>query len=72
MTAVLDQGAQCFVIHCDSCPEHIETDHVDFTAALEAAKKVGWRAYKGPDGEWAHSCPACTADFAEDNRKKRK
>lgn len=61
----MDHGAQCQVIHCDTCSEHIETDHVDFTAALEFAKSQGWRAYKGPDNLWAHSCPSCTEDFAK-------
>jgi hypothetical protein len=70
MTMKLDQGAQCQVIHCDSCPEHFETDHVDFAAALAYAKTKGWRAYIGPDKQWAHSCPSCTQTFAQEQRRK--
>ncbi len=66
MTMKLDHSAQCQVMHCDTCPEHLECDgHVDFTAALAFAKEKGWRVYKGPDKEWAHSCPSCTEDFAK-------
>lgn len=68
MTMKLEHGTQAFVVHCDTCPECFDTEHVDFTAALEAAKENGWRTYKGPDKLWAHSCPACTADFAKQRR----
>ena len=68
MTMNMDQGAQCLVVHCDTCPEHLETDHVDFAAALHFAKVNGWRVYKGPDKTWAHSCPACVEDFAKSRR----
>lgn len=69
MTMRIDHGAQCQVIHCDTCPDHIETDHIDYTAALDFAKSQGWRAYMGPDKQWAHSCPDCTADFAKEKRR---
>ena len=68
MTMKMDHGAQCFVMYCDECAEHLETDHVDFTAALACAREQGWRAYKGPDKLWAHSCPSCTEDFAKGKR----
>lgn len=54
---------------CDSCPENLEVDEDDFAAALAAAKMAGWRTYKGPDDMWAHSCPACTEDFAKEKRR---
>lgn len=70
MTMGLDHSAQCQVMHCDTCSEHLEADgHIDFTAALEFAKSQGWRTYKGPDKEWAHSCPSCTEDFAKSRRR---
>jgi hypothetical protein len=68
MTMSMDQGAQCLVIHCDSCPMHIETDHVEYVSALDAAKMKGWRAYIGPDKKWAHSCPACVEAYAAERR----
>jgi hypothetical protein len=68
MTMQLDSGAQAFVVHCDECPESFDTEHVDFTAALAAAKQNGWRVYKGPDKQWAHACPSCTEDFAKGRR----
>jgi hypothetical protein len=69
MTMKLDHSAQAFVISCDSCPESWDTEHVDWYAALGAAKKEGWRVYVGPDKEYAHSCPACTEDFAKSKRR---
>jgi hypothetical protein len=68
MTIRSDQGAQCYVMHCDTCPEHIETDHIDFRKALEYANEMGWRAYKGPDKLWAHACPSCTEIYAKEQR----
>lgn len=68
MTMQLDHGAQAFVIHCDTCPEALDTEHIDFTEARTAAQAKGWRSYKGPDKEWAHSCPSCTQDFAKGKR----
>lgn len=68
MTMQLDKGAQAFVIHCDTCPEEFDTEHVDFTAARAAGHEKGWRVYKGPDKQWANSCPSCTEDFAKGKR----
>lgn len=68
MTMQLDHSAQAFVVHCDECPECFDTEHIDFYAALESAKSEGWRAYIGPDREWAHSCPSCAADFGKERR----
>lgn len=70
MTMSMDQGAQCLVVHCDTCPEHFETDHVDWSAAKAAAKEVGWRSYVGPDKKWADSCPSCVESFAAERRAK--
>lgn len=57
------------VFHCDTCPEHIESDHVDPSAGLEEIKEKGWRAYIGPDKLWAHSCPACVEVYAKQSRR---
>jgi len=62
VTVRKDVGA--FVIHCDECPEDIETKEADFNAAREMAVKAGWRTFKGPDGKWANACPACVLTFA--------
>jgi hypothetical protein len=59
------------VFHCDTCPEHIESDHVHFSAGLEEIKAKGWRVYRGPDNEWAHGCPACVEDFAQSQPQGR-
>lgn len=53
------------VFHCDTCPEHIETDKDDFTQALIVARRKGWKTYKGPDKQWAHACPACVEDYVK-------
>lgn len=70
MTMNMDQGAQCQVMHCDTCSEHLETDHIDWRAARDFAHEKGWRAYIGPDKKWAHGCPSCTADFAKRESKR--
>jgi hypothetical protein len=54
------------VCHCDTCSEYIEIGHVQFSEALDGIKAQGWRVYKGPDKQWAHACPACTEDYAEE------
>lgn len=55
--------------HCDTCPDHIETDHVaEFATSLDEVRAKGWRVYKGPDKMWAHACPACVVSFAETKR----
>lgn len=56
------------LFHCDECPEHIETNESDFTAALERAKRHGWRGFVGPDKKYAHACPVCVADWKEKRR----
>ena len=52
------------VISCDECPEIIDVETPDFSAAIETAKKAGWRRFKGPDDEWADACQLCVAAFA--------
>lgn len=52
------------VFQCDTCTDHIEIDGGDFQDRLAEIKKDGWRVYKGPDHEYAHSCPSCTRTFA--------
>lgn len=59
------------VFHCDECPEHIDTEEPDnFEAATAAMKAAGWRTFKGPDKQWAHSCPLCVSDFAWSQRRR--
>ena len=53
------------VFQCDSCPDYLDTDEHDLMVAIVIAKKKGWRAYRGPDQEWAHSCPSCREDYAK-------
>lgn len=54
---------------CDTCPENLEVEADDFAEAKTEAKSKGWRTYLGPDNLWAHSCPACTEDFAKRPRR---
>lgn len=68
MTIQLDKDTKAYVVTCDTCPEHIETECDDFNEAKAAAKKAGWRTYIGPDKEWADSCPPCVEDFAKSKR----
>lgn len=56
---------------CDSCSDYIATGDKDFHPAWEIARDAGWRAYKGPDKLWAHSCPSCTEDFAKRRQSAR-
>lgn len=50
---------------CDTCPEDIDCDGREFAEAKQFAFSKGWRTYKGPDGQWANSCPSCVVDFAK-------
>lgn len=54
--------------HCDTCPEAIATGESDFTLALIAARRKGWKTYKGPDQKWAHSCPSCAEDYVRERK----
>jgi hypothetical protein len=64
----IKQSVGKFVVHCDECPEDIETEESDFDAARAMAAEAGWRTFRGPDGKWANSCPACVETFK--HRKK--
>lgn len=68
MTLQLDKDTKTFVVTCDECPEHFDTECSDFAEAKAAAKKAGWRTYIGPDNLWANSCMVCVADFAQRSR----
>lgn len=56
--------------HCDTCPEAIATGESDFKLARIAARREGWKTYKGPDKQWAHSCPSCAAEYILEQQKK--
>lgn len=68
MTLQLDKDTKTYVVTCDECPEHIETECTEFNDAREIAKKAGWRTFKGPDDKWANSCPACVSEFVRSKR----
>lgn len=72
MTFLIDEDVACFT--CDTCPEHIECTGCgrDFTTAKIFAQRAGWKTYKGPDQQWAHSCPVCVANWAKDQREKER
>lgn len=53
---------------CDTCSDHIATGEDDFTPALTEAKSKGWKAYVGPDKEYAHSCPSCVETWKTNQR----
>lgn len=61
------QGGGHYV--CDTCPDDIGTGQDDWEDRRDALQEAGWRTYKGPDGAWAHSCPACVEDFAKGKRR---
>lgn len=59
MTVTREKGGS-YVVHCDECPEVLETETSSkFDAQRLAVDHHGWRTYKGPDDEWAQACPAC-------------
>lgn len=43
---------------CDTCPDALDTDEVEFEAAWARAQGDGWKAFK-VGGEWCHECPDC-------------
>ena len=45
-------------VHCDTCPEAVETGTRDFAEALTLIKDDGWRVRRIGD-EWVHFCPDC-------------
>ena len=47
-----------FVANCDFCLNVLETDELDFRAAVDAMKREGWKVYRS-GGEWFHKCDAC-------------
>jgi len=70
MTWHLDDNGRHQVVQCDSCPERLDTKRSDKVEARIYYRKLGWRDYKGPDKEFAHSCPPCVADFVADQQAK--
>jgi hypothetical protein len=59
------------VYHCDECPDHIETGEDDFDSRRAALQMAGWRTFKGPDGLWANTCPACKEAWAKTRKGTR-
>lgn len=45
-------------VHCDSCPNGLETGHRDFAAARVSMREEGWKT-RPFEGEWLHFCPDC-------------
>lgn len=54
----IDRRREEIVVSCDSCPEILETDEEEFSAARTAMHTAGWKVSKG-GSEWEHTCPAC-------------
>lgn len=60
-----DKGDETHTFMCDGpkCNEFYEGFHEqDFKETLEEAKREGWVARRGRDGDWEHYCPACKED----------
>lgn len=55
---MLDRQKGDCVFECDGCTETLETHTGDFIAALNMAKREGWRTVKAGD-DWNHFCPRC-------------
>jgi len=58
-----------FVVSCDSCSETLDTDkdrEDGFQAAVDVAKRAGWRVSKDR-GEWTHTCPCCCENDVQDD-----
>jgi hypothetical protein len=66
----IKKDGRTFVVHCDECPESLDTDRDDHQRAVATIRYRGWRTFKGPDGEWANACPACVEHFARQQRTK--
>lgn len=59
-----------FVVHCDECPESLDTEADGYHRAVAVTRERGWRTFRGPDGEWANACPACVQKFATQQRTR--
>ena len=68
MTFKMDCGSGVFA--CDECPESIDTGEDNFKDAMVEAHLRKWVSFKGPDGKWAHACPACHEDWKAEQQKK--
>jgi hypothetical protein len=51
------------VFACDTCTQtHFPANTPDFSPAIEAARKAGWRIERsGAHDNWQHTCPDCLA-----------
>jgi hypothetical protein len=49
------------IFNCDECSTGF-SEHPDdrpFDEVWEELREKGWRARKGGDGKWEHTCPDC-------------
>ena len=50
-------------VHCDLCPDGIDTGTSDFAEAMTIIKDDGWRVrHMGAGQGWCHFCPTCSHD----------
>ena len=64
MTIEKTDARYVYEIFCDKCggSEEFESE-TGFGGVYSQAKDRGWRAYREPDGTWAHSCEDCVEEF---------
>jgi len=55
---MIDRQGGDVVIHCDACPEHLDTEEKNFGDAIQEMKRATWKALQ-VKGEWMHFCPEC-------------
>lgn len=54
-----------FIASCDFCSDSFDTDEEDFTMAVRAMQREGWKVFKEND-EWHHKCTSCSEIAFED------
>lgn len=55
---MIDRDGGDIVVHCDTCPDELETGTPDWGEAMLEMKSAGWISVKLGD-EWTHKCNAC-------------
>ena len=55
----IEPRQDCFVVHCDTCPEYFIDETLEFDELIKMIKLKGWKLYKDENDKWSHKCPAC-------------
>lgn len=49
----------CFMVQCDTCPNSLRVDSVNFNDVTKTIKLKSWETYKNKNNERALKCPIC-------------